>query len=236
MTKLRHILLPLLLLFCNPLLAQELVEFENGQVADADDLNQSLNFLLDKTEALLAKIEALEERVLALEPYTDTIFLDQDELLATYAGSKNVYQYVTSPTSFEEALTIAASSTYNGIVGHLVTISSARENQFIYSAFVGPRYQQIEQDSEKEQAVAWIALSDTETENVWKWIAGPEKGEVALYSNWVGAEPNNCCAAGGEDQAVIHWALTGGWFDVNSTSRVNQFGGHSFVIEYENAL
>ncbi len=36
--------------FSNPLTAQELVEFENGQVADADDLNQSLNFLLAEIE------------------------------------------------------------------------------------------------------------------------------------------------------------------------------------------
>lgn len=34
--------------------AQNLVEFENGQVADADDLNQNLAFLLEKIEALEA--------------------------------------------------------------------------------------------------------------------------------------------------------------------------------------
>jgi hypothetical protein len=71
--SMRHILLPLLLLFSNPLLAQELVEFENGQVADADELNQSLNFLLDK-------IVALEARVLALEPLDVANYsLDLDE-------------------------------------------------------------------------------------------------------------------------------------------------------------
>ena len=230
----RHILLPLLLLFSNPLTAQELVEFENGQVADADDLNQSLNFLLDKTEALLVLIEALEERVLALEPYTDPIFLDADELIATYAGSKNVYQYVTTPTSFDEALTIASSSTYNGIVGHLVTISSDRENQFVHDAFVGPQYRRSTSADEREQALAWIAITDAETEGVWKWVAGPEAGEVTTYNNWVGAEPNNCC--GGEDEAVIHWSPEGGWYDVDSNTQVNRFDGHSFVIEYENAL
>ena len=31
----RHILFSLLLLFCNPLIAQELVEFENGREAGA---------------------------------------------------------------------------------------------------------------------------------------------------------------------------------------------------------
>ena len=41
--------------------AQELHTFKNGEVADADDLNSSLQLLLEK-------IEALEERVTALEP------------------------------------------------------------------------------------------------------------------------------------------------------------------------
>ena len=206
----------------------------SGVLVGADDLSQSLNFLLDTSEALLVKIEALEERVLALEPYKEPIFLDQDGLIATYAGSKNVYQYVTTPTGFDQALTIAGSSTYNGIVGHLVTISSDRENQFIHDAFVGPQYQRSTSADEREQALAWIAIADSEIEGVWKWVAGPEAGEVTTYSNWVGAEPNDCC--GGEDEAVIHWSPQGGWYDVDSHTQVSRFGGHSFVIEYENAF
>jgi hypothetical protein len=45
--SMRQILLPLLLLFSNPLLSQELVEFENGQVADADDLNTQPKFFAE---------------------------------------------------------------------------------------------------------------------------------------------------------------------------------------------
>lgn len=51
--------------------AQELTEFENGQVADADDLNQNLQFLLQK-------IEALEARVTSLEPAPLPLDLDGD--------------------------------------------------------------------------------------------------------------------------------------------------------------
>ena len=58
----RHILLPLLFLFSNPLLSQELVEFENGQVADADDLNQSLQYLLSRIETLESRVDQLEPR------------------------------------------------------------------------------------------------------------------------------------------------------------------------------
>ena len=48
--------------------AEELHTFKNGEVADADDLNQSLNFLL-------AEIELLKARVSALEP-PSRIFLE----------------------------------------------------------------------------------------------------------------------------------------------------------------
>lgn len=69
----RKLSLIVLLLIAPIVLAQELVEFENGQVADADDLNTSLNFLL-------SKIEALEARVLALEPLNvGNYSLDLDE-------------------------------------------------------------------------------------------------------------------------------------------------------------
>ena len=67
----RYLLLTLLLIFPVLASAQELVEFENGQVADADDINSSLNFLLKK-------IEALETRVLALEPSEYSLDLDGD--------------------------------------------------------------------------------------------------------------------------------------------------------------
>ena len=56
----RHILFTLLLLFSNPIIAQELVEFENGQVADADDLNQSLQYLLSRIETLESRVDQLE--------------------------------------------------------------------------------------------------------------------------------------------------------------------------------
>ena len=43
------------------------VEFENGKVADADDLNQSLNFLLAEIELLKARVSALEPPPLPLD-------------------------------------------------------------------------------------------------------------------------------------------------------------------------
>jgi len=90
----RHILLPLLFLFSNPLLAQELVEFENGQVADADDLNQSLNFLLAEIELLKARVSALEPPPLPLDLDGDGIpnnaTFDAEELASLFLSSRPI--------------------------------------------------------------------------------------------------------------------------------------------------
>jgi len=48
----RHILFTLLLLFSNPIIAQELVEFENGKVADANDINGNFTEILDQISSL----------------------------------------------------------------------------------------------------------------------------------------------------------------------------------------
>ena len=51
-SAMRRILLHLLLLCSNPLAAQELVEFENGQVADANDINGNFTEILDQISSL----------------------------------------------------------------------------------------------------------------------------------------------------------------------------------------
>ena len=69
----KRLFAPIFLLLPLSLSAQDLVEFQNGQVADADDMNANLNFLLEK-------IDALESRVMALEPAIYDLDLDGDGL------------------------------------------------------------------------------------------------------------------------------------------------------------
>ena len=131
----------------------------------------------------------------------------------------NFYRLVREPVSFEAALQAAGSTTLNGTVGHLVTITSEAENQALWKAFVEP-------SDGVQAATPWIALSDKAQEDTWIWQAGPEQGAEALYQPWATGEPSN---HSDEDHAVLHWQReAGGWFDY-SAERRDQW----YIVEFE---
>lgn len=90
--------------------------------------------------------------------------------------------------------------------GHLVTITSQAENDFIDSK-VGS---------------IWIGLNDAATEGVFAWV----NGEAVSYTNWNGGEPNDY--GSGEDYAEM--ISSGKWNDLpdNNWKR--------YVVEFEGAL
>ena len=71
----------ILSLFISPLsIAQDLVEFENGQVADADDLNQNLSLLMDEILQLKGRAAALEiENCLVMSDLGDGLLIGEQE-------------------------------------------------------------------------------------------------------------------------------------------------------------
>lgn len=161
-------------------------------------------------------------------------YLDSNNLVASYDGSENVYQYVLSPLNFFDALAASETYSWNGVSGHLVTITSLVENDFLYDAFVGPRYLSSSTTLDREQATPWIALSDSAVDGEWRWVAGPENGEIATFQHWNYGEPNNY--GGAEDYAVLHWQDrgkgTGWWYDYGPYG----YYGQTFIVEFENAL
>lgn len=113
----------------------------------------------------------------------------------------NVYESISTPFSFKEALAFAATRpdpTGGAAVGHLVTLSSLAENDFVHSTAGG--------------GDRWIGLTDragaapgaTESANQfdpltegWAWVTG----EPFTFQNWNTSEPNNAVA--GEDAVHI---------------------------------
>jgi len=77
--------------------------------------------------------------------------------------------------------------------GHLVTITSAGENNFVFNTWPS----------------GWIGFNDEAVEGQWRWVTG----ESVVYTNWNGGEPNN---AGNEDYAQF---VSGGrWNDLPNVS------------------
>lgn len=77
--------------------------------------------------------------------------------------------------------------------GHLVTITSAAENNFVFNTWPS----------------GWIGFTDEAVEGQWRWVTG----ESVTYTNWNGGEPNN---ANNEDYAQF---VNGGrWNDLPNVS------------------
>ena len=98
--------------------------------------------------------------------------------------------------------------------GHLATIESQEENDFLYSYIRDCGYD-----------TAYFGLSDAEKEGEWKWVTG----EKATFTNWYPGEPNN--ADGGENEAAFYFKDDSGrWFD-GKMGTAN--GGKAFLCEWD---
>lgn len=128
--------------------------------------------------------------------------------------------------SWEDANTMAESLTYLGLQGHLVTVTSAAENQFLIDTF-----------HTANPYPTWLGFTDSEafggTESFgqpnpqvdgWVWVTG----EAVTFTGWFPGSPEN---TNNEDFAVMGAAQGDHhlWNDVQSGS-----GGHApFFVEYE---
>ena len=96
-----------------------------------------------------------------------------------YTFNGNWYMWAGAGT-FANALAASAARTYNGMSGHLVTITSVDEFNFL---------------SSKNMTMGYIAASDQNTEGVYTWMAGPENGTVVSPAFWNTGQPANSSAA-----------------------------------------
>ena len=167
------------------------------------------------------------------------------------------YAFFSGAIGFESALTGAASLSYLGVPGHLATITSQAEQDFVleYYKNPGPGRPRVNPYEEK----FWIAASDAAVEGEWRWVAGPEAGQPfwqgdyknghALgYQNWLTGsgisgtiEPNNHPEGGlrlnpeGEDYVALKiyrqpsWSF---WNDVIGLDDGGRWSPRYGIVEF----
>lgn len=172
---------------------------------------------------------------------------DNGHYYALFTG-ETVQQNVPPAMRFADALTFAASMSHSGIPGHLATITSQSEQNFVRQYFsewrrFPSRY--LPND------IFWIAASDAAVEGEWRWVAGPETGQlfwqgnqngVALgYQNWQSFngrlyEPNNYNPPDGEDFVALHLSVYSQsepwWNDVSARDDFMTYVPRVGIVEF----
>ena len=95
--------------------------------------------------------------------------------------------------------------------GHLVTINSNQENEYIQTLL-------------GDGDVVWIGATDQDSEENWSWVTEEEM----LYQNWSTNEPNNFPSThNSEEDYAVFWANSGLWNDLDGHNK------YMFVLEID---
>lgn len=130
------------------------------------------------------------------------------------------YLFVPGTMSWDDASTAAATYTHAGLTGHLATITSQAEQDFVFGLTGGTNS-------------VWLGATDTVAEGVWRWTVGPEAGTqfstdavpfAGAFTAWHGGQPDNWDE---EDCLHIYEYFGNGWNDVPCDWPHN----HGFVVE-----
>jgi hypothetical protein len=143
----------------------------------------------------------------------------------------NYYEFIQvadpftgSNNSWFTANAAASASVYNGFGGHLATITSQAENDFLYGLVAG---------SFSGFTGAWIGGKSPEG-----WLTGPESGQSFGYTNWGGVEPNNNGYAYMNIGTPTFGIGSGNWADDSGVQGFPVAGGDpviGYFVEYEGA-
>ncbi|NRD21547.1 T9SS type B sorting domain-containing protein [Winogradskyella eckloniae] len=153
---------------------------------------------------------------------------------ANYLPSTGHYYFYVAQTSitWSEARDAAAAQSYFGLQGYLATITTEEESQLAGAQSAG---------------TGWIGGSDEENEGTWKWVTGPEAGQVfwqgvsngfapdGMFAFWNSNEPNDF---NNENYAHItdpSIGVLGSWNDLGNSGDVDvnsPYHPKGYIVEF----
>ena len=185
----------------------------------ANDLLNSISYSADKTEGLSngdsISVNASYDSAIAEELGVN---ISGTSTTINISGLKNIPEYLSGTTEYnghyylvvnEAMYWTEAKATCEQRNGHLATITSADEQQFIRSL--------LEKDAAKYNF--WLGATDDGHEGTWTWITG----EQWSYTNWRKNQPDNragesedgdqnylqiCCGSADSDRYMLWWDMS----------------------------
>jgi uncharacterized delta-60 repeat protein len=121
-----------------------------------------------------------------------------------YEYNGHYYQVINEAVTWQEAMDLAAGSTYEGVEGHLVTVTSAGEQAFVTNLV------KEHVTTGWDGSSIWLAASDAQEEGVWRWMAGPESGSNFWAGDGSGGPVAESFSAWINDYVVDEDAASGG--------------------------
>ncbi|NRD24688.1 T9SS type B sorting domain-containing protein [Winogradskyella litoriviva] len=153
---------------------------------------------------------------------------------ANFLPSTGHYYFYVADTgiTWSDARDAAASQTYYGLQGYLATITSEEESQLAGAQSSG---------------TGWIGGSDEEVEGTWKWMTGPEAGQVfwqgvsngyapnGMFAFWNTNEPNNLNQEHYAHITDPSIGMMGSWNDLANTGSTdvnNAYHPKGYIVEF----
>jgi hypothetical protein len=151
------------------------------------------------------------------------IFSSGSAAAAPVQFGSSYYDYVTNEAvSWDDASAAAGASSFMGVNGHLATVTSAAENNFLLGLAPSVAFSQA----------VWLG-GTVDAGGSARWAVGPEAGQLMSFSNFGGAEPDD-----GPSKVymnigpAIAGILAGQWGDAAGGVSGGSSGGGSSSIGY----